>query len=110
MMLFLAEDQPLLLEEITLTQDQQEEVPVHHVVLLQLEKRLPLEGQTAKLEEIRNRDAVLVQPEEVIVPQNLGVIILLQEDPLLPVEIIQEALDHPEVHLPPKEEVIKNNS
>lgn len=130
-MLIIAEGHPLTLEEITIAQDQQEEIPLHQLTLLQLqeiavtqdqqEEALTLRGKTVELKEILHLDAVLAQQEEAVITQILGIIILLQGDPLLLVGIIAavilevhhqealalEVLDQTEVHLPLKKEETK---
>ena len=109
-MLILAEDHPLPLEEITIAQDQQEEIllQLQEIAITQdqQEEVLTLRGKTVELKEILHLDAVLAQQEEAVVTQIPGIIILLQGDLLL-VVIILEALDQAEVHLPLKKEETK---
>lgn len=108
-MLILAEDHPLLLEEITIAQDQQEEIllQLQEIAVTQDQQEvLTLRVKTVELKEILHLDAVLAQQEEAVVTQIPGIIILLQGDLLL-VVIILEALDQAEVHLPLKKEETK---
>jgi hypothetical protein len=92
MMLQQAEVHQVPLEEITLAQDQQEAVLLQHVILRQLEEALTLQERDEQLLEAILPDLVLPQPEEAVIHQILGTIILQQEDPLPLIGIIAAAL------------------